>query len=33
MCQGSDLGKNEALMRAVGQVVGFGQEDMKRSEG
>lgn len=32
MCQGSDMGKNEALMRAVGQVVRFGQEEMSRSE-
>ena len=32
MCQGSDLGKNEALMRAVGQVVRLGQEEMRRSE-
>ena len=31
MCEGSDLGKNEALVRAVGQVVSFGQEDERRS--
>lgn len=30
MCQGSDLGKNEALIRAVGQVVRFGQEETSR---
>ena len=27
MCEGSDLGKNEALVRAVGQVVKSEQED------
>ncbi|KAF6233668.1 hypothetical protein HO173_008225 [Letharia columbiana] len=26
MCEGSDLGKNDALVRAVGQVVSIGQE-------
>ncbi|KAL9068212.1 MAG: hypothetical protein Q9161_006345 [Pseudevernia consocians] len=30
MCEGSDLGKSEALVRAVGQVVSFGQEDERR---
>ncbi len=31
ICEGSDLGKNEALVRAVGQIVKFGQEDARRS--
>lgn len=31
LCEGSDLGKNEALMRAVGQVISFGQEETSRS--
>lgn len=30
-CEGSDLGTNEALVRAVGEVVKFGQEDAHRS--
>lgn len=30
LCEGSDLGKNEALVRAVGQIVRFGQEDACR---
>lgn len=31
MCEGSELGKNDALVRAVGQVVKFGQEDVRRA--
>lgn len=31
MCEGSHLGKDEALVRAVGQVVRLGQEDAHRS--
>lgn len=31
MCEGSDLGKNEALVRAVGEVVMVGHEDARRS--
>lgn len=30
MCQGSESGKNEALIRAVGQIVRFGQEETSR---
>lgn len=30
-CEGSDLGRNEALVRAVGEIVTFGQEDAHRS--
>lgn len=27
MCEGSDLGKNEALSRAVGEIIGARQEN------
>ena len=31
ICQGSHLGKDESLVRAVGQVINLGQEDAHRS--
>ena len=31
MCEGSDLGENEALLRAVGEIIDFKQENSRRS--
>ena len=31
MCEGSDLGENEALVRAVGEIIDFEQENSRRS--
>ena len=31
MCEGSDLGKNEALVKAVGEIIASGRENARRS--
>ena len=31
MCEGSDVGENEALVRAVGEILDFEQESSHRS--